>query len=288
MSPQKRTATESKSVLEGVRAILVDIEGTTTPISFVKETLFPYVTDNLDSFLEKHFDEVNCQADIEILRQLAKKDKEAEVDGVVEIPDDDADKDAVVKAVIANVKWQMSHDRKSKELKQLQGHIWKQAYKQGKIKGVLFPDVTPALRQMVADGIKIYVYSSGSIESQKLLFTYSQDGDICELFSGHFDTVTGSKCEVESYKKITKEIGVKAEEIIFLTDIPKEAAAAVSSGMRCNLVIREGNAELSKDDKMKYSTIHSFDELVDLGSKRIFIAGKEIAADEEVSSTAEK
>jgi len=279
MAPQKRTATEAEAVLDGIRALLVDIEGTTTPISFVKETLFPYVTDNLESFLEKHFDEDNCQTDIKALRQLAKKDKEAKVDGVVEIPDKDAEKDTIIKAVVANVKWQMSNDRKSQELKQLQGHIWKEAYKQGKIKGVLFSDVVPNLRQMVDDGVKIYVYSSGSVESQKLLFSHSNDGDVVDLFSGFFDTTTGNKCEASSYKKITEEIGMKADEIMFLTDIPKEAAAAVTSGLRCNLVIRKGNAELSEDDKMKYSSITSFQDLVSSGKKRAFGVAKEGAAE---------
>ncbi|CAE1256558.1 mtnC [Acanthosepion pharaonis] len=171
MAPQKRTATEAEAVLDGIKALLVDIEGTTTPISFIKETLFPYITNNLESFLEKHFDEVNCQADIQLLRQLAKKDKEANVDGVMEIPDTDADKDTIMKAVIANVKWQMSQDRKCQELKQLQGHIWKEAYKQGTIKGVLFSDVVPTLRQMVDDGIKIYVYSSGSVITPASFYT---------------------------------------------------------------------------------------------------------------------
>lgn len=279
MAPQKRTATEAEAVLDGIKALLVDIEGTTTPISFVKETLFPYVTNNLESFLEKHFDEVNCQADIQLLRQLAKKDKEANVDGVMEIPDTDADKDTIMKAVIANVKWQMSQDRKSQELKQLQGHIWKEAYKQGKIKGVLFSDVVPTLRQMVDDGIKIYIYSSGSVESQKLLFTHSNYGDIIDLFSGFFDTTTGNKLESDSYKKIADEIGMQVDEILFLTDNPKEAVAAVISGMQCNLVIRKGNAELSEDDKMKYSTITSFCELAKSGNKRAHGVATESAAE---------
>lgn len=132
---------------------------------------------------------------------------------------------------------------------------------------------------MADDGIKIFVYSPESTESQKLLFTHSDDGDIIDLFSGFYDATSRSSIESESYKKIAEEIGMPIDEIMYLTDNPKEAAAAVTSGMQCNLVIRKGNAELSEDDKMKYSSITSFSELVKSGNKRAHGVTKESAAE---------
>ncbi|CAI9734664.1 enolase-phosphatase E1 [Octopus vulgaris] len=111
-------------------------------------------------------------------------------------------------------------------------------------------------------GMKHYIYSSGSIASQKLLFSHVPEGNIIDLFSGFFDTLTGSKVESESYKKIVEEVNVKADEIMFLTDNPKEVAAATSAGVKCRIVIRDGNEALSEDDLSKFCTIHSFTELI--------------------------
>lgn len=261
---QKRTAEEADSLLEGVNAILVDIEGTTTPIDFVKETLFPYVTENIETYLQSKYDDDETKKDIAALVDLATKDKEEKVDGVVEIPaPNGSNKDDVIKAVCNNVKWQMENDRKSTALKDLQGHIWREAYKSGKVKAELFEDVYPALQQLTDPdyGIKIYVYSSGSVEAQKLLFANTEEGDICEVFTDYFDTTIGGKREVESYKKIAAKIGVDAGEILFLTDTPEEAEAASKANLRCALVAREGNEDLTEKHFQDFLVIESFGEL---------------------------
>ncbi|KAK6182527.1 hypothetical protein SNE40_010190 [Patella caerulea] len=261
MAPQKRSAEEAESLISGVKALLVDIEGTTTPVSFVKDKLFPYITDNVEKYLTSHFDDAETQKDIAALRELAQKDKEASTEGVVEIPAADSSKDDVIKALVENIKWQMSQDRKSTELKQLQGHMLQEAYKSGGVKGELFEDVADVLRQLQEEGIQIYVYSSGSIESQKLLFANSNEGDMTDVFTGYYDTTTGSKTDSASYKKITGEIGVLADEILFLTDKPEEAAAAVGAGIRSTLVIRPGNDDLTDDHLQNFSCIENFSEL---------------------------
>ncbi|KAH9488122.1 Enolase-phosphatase E1 [Bulinus truncatus] len=261
MAPQKRSAEESESLLVGVRSIVFDIEGTTTPISFVKDTLFPYVRNNIEDYLTKNFENADVQKAIAALRDQAAKEKEEKVEGVVEIPTGDASKEDVVKAVCENVKWQMDADRKTTELKVLQGMIWKDAYESSEIKGELFEDVGPMLRMLAEEGFKLYVYSSGSIESQKLLFTYSSHGDYSDVFSGYFDTTTGNKTDSASYKKIASEIGYEPKDILFLTDSPEEAEAAVSAGWRSALVIRPGNEELTDEHLQNFACIERMDGL---------------------------
>ncbi|XP_072717374.1 enolase-phosphatase E1 isoform X1 [Ciconia boyciana] len=206
-----------------VRAILLDIEGTTTPIAFVQETLFPYIKDNVKEYLRTHWEEEECQRDIGLLRKQAQED--SSLDGVVPIPletgSGEEELERVIQAVVDNVHWQMSLDRKTTALKQLQGHMWRAAYATGHVKGEIFEDVVPAIRKWREAGMKVYIYSSGSIEAQKLLFGYSTEGDILELFDGHFDTKIGPKVESESYRRIAASIGCATNNILFLTDVPR-------------------------------------------------------------------
>lgn len=259
---QKRSADEQNDMLDGVQALLLDIEGTTTPITFVKDKLFPYVRDNVKSYIETHFDEEECQGDIEALRTQAAADVEASVEGAVAVPASAEDnKDAVVQAIVDSVLWQMDQDRKAGPLKQLQGHMWREAYKTGLVQGEVFDDVEPMLRQWTKSGKKAFIYSSGSVEAQKLLFGYSDKGDLTELFTDFFDTAVGAKTEKDSYSNIVEATGVSANEMLFCTDLPKEAAAAVSAGMKAAVVVREGNAALSDEEKASYNTVSSFAEL---------------------------
>lgn len=258
---QKRTIDEAEpSLLEGVKALIVDIEGTTTPIGFVKETLFPYAEENVESFLTKRYDDEETQQDIKALQELAAKDKADGVEGVVEIPKEGSKED-IIKAVVDNVKWQMDEDRKTTALKQLQGHIWREGYKTGQIKAELFEDVGPALQQIVEEGVNVYVYSSGSVEAQKLLFGNTEEGDLLELFTDFFDTTIGNKKDSGSYKKIVEKISVSPEEILFLTDTPEEATAASKAGLRSALVARDGNEELTEEHFQNFLVIESFGEL---------------------------
>lgn len=251
----KRTHEDSEDILKGVQTVILDIEGTTTPISFVKEKLFPYVKENVKSYLESHWDEEECKEDIEALRTLATEDKEGKIEGVVEIPAKDEDKKKQVEAIVASVEWLMEKDRKSTALKQLQGHMWREAYKTGAVQGEVYADVVPALKQWKADGKKVCVYSSGSVEAQKLLFGYSTKGDLTEYFSDYYDTTTGAKQEKESYVKIAEKTESKPEETLFYTDIVKEAAAAAEAGYKVCLVEREGNTPLSEEEKKTYNTV---------------------------------
>lgn len=251
------------SVPAEVTVILLDIEGTTTPIAFVKDTLFPYIKENVKEYLQTHWDEEECQQDVSLLRKQAEED--AHLDGAVPIPVASGnavdDLQRMIQAVVDNVYWQMSHDRKTTALKQLQGHMWKAAFTAGRMKAEFFADVVPAVRRWREAGMKVYIYSSGSVEAQKLLFGHSTEGDILELIDGHFDTKIGHKVESESYRKIANSIGCLTSNILFLTDVTLEASAAEEADVHVAVVVRPGNAGLTDDEKTYYNLITSFSEL---------------------------
>uniref|UniRef100_A0ABI7Z0G1 Enolase-phosphatase E1 n=1 Tax=Felis catus TaxID=9685 RepID=A0ABI7Z0G1_FELCA len=215
------------SVPAEVTVILLDIEGTTTPIAFVKDILFPYIKENVKEYLQTHWEEEECQQDVSLLRKQAEED--SHLDGAVPIPAASGngadDLQQMIQAVVDNVRWQMSLDRKTTALKQLQGHMWRAAFAAGRMKAEFFEDVVPAVRKWREAGMKVYIYSSGSVEAQKLLFGHSTEGDILELVDGHFDTKIGHKVESESYRKIANSIGCSTNNILFLTDVTLDSTA---------------------------------------------------------------
>ncbi|XP_069834187.1 enolase-phosphatase E1 isoform X2 [Dendropsophus ebraccatus] len=225
------------------------------------DILFPYIQDNIEDYLQKHWHEGECQEDVRQLRLQAEKD--SGLKGFVPIPSNTDHKPElqVIKGVVDNVHWQMSLDRKTTALKQLQGHMWRSAYATGKIKGEVYDDVVPALKKWKEAGMKLYIFSSGSVEAQKLLFGYSIEGDLLELFHGHFDTTVGSKVESQSYRRIADAIGCCTENILFLTDITKEAEAAREAGVHVAIAVRPGNAALTDEEKSQYHLISSFAQL---------------------------
>eukprot|EP01116_Phalansterium_solitarium_P000024 TRINITY_DN10016_c0_g1_i1.p1 TRINITY_DN10016_c0_g1~~TRINITY_DN10016_c0_g1_i1.p1 ORF type:complete len:311 (-),score=119.79 TRINITY_DN10016_c0_g1_i1:206-1138(-) len=261
-----------------VQALLLDIEGTTTSISFVTDVLFVYVRRELDTYLRKHWASDELQADVQALRQLAEQDQASGVADVPTVAGASEEADAVIESVKRNVFWQMDADRKSYALKRLQGHIWKIAYESGEIKGHVYADVVPALKRLKAEGIPIYIYSSGSVEAQRLIFGYSTDGDIqADFLAGNFDTTSGAKTESSSYARIFESIAapptaesaaasVESEpkasslpgataaprpesirNVLFLTDNILEARAAADAGMSTALTVRPGNKPLPSE-----------------------------------------
>ncbi len=190
--------------------VVTDIEGTTTPIAFVHDVLFPYARRALPAYVAAHPDD----ADVQEAARLA--------------PDGDA--------LAALLGW-MDADAKIAPLKSLQGRLWREGYLAGEIKGVLYPDVIPALRRWHDAGVRLCVYSSGSVEAQRLLFGHTGEGDICGLFSGFFDTRTGAKRDAASYAAIARVLGVAEGRCLFLSDVEAELDAARKAGMQtCQLV----------------------------------------------------
>lgn len=221
-----------------IRAIVTDIEGTTSDIRFVHNVLFPYARERLPAFL-------NAQQYIEPVKTILDNVRE-------EI----AQPDATTADLLDTLLQFMDEDRKSTPLKALQGIIWRDGYVNGDFTGHLYPDVLPALEKWKAKGIDLYVYSSGSVAAQKLLFGYSDEGDITHLFSGYFDTLVGAKREVQSYRNIAEQLGVPPVHILFLSDIHQELDAAEEAGFRTVQLIRGDN-----DAASHHHQVPSFDHI---------------------------
>lgn len=195
-------------------AVLMDIEGTTTSIAFVKDRLFPFAEAALDDFLRDHGTEPEVAAILEEVRAAAPG-----------------------QAPEATLRAWMAADAKVTPLKALQGLIWRQGYLDGRLKGHLWPDVAPCLRAWAAGGLRLAVYSSGSVEAQKLLFGHSEAGDLVPLFAGFFDTRMGAKREAPSYAAIAAALALPPARILFLSDVAEELDAAAAAGLRtCQLV----------------------------------------------------
>ncbi|WP_430390416.1 acireductone synthase [Dyella sp. 20L07] len=224
-----------------IRAILTDIEGTTSSITFVKDVLFPYARKRLPAFVETHGDTPEVQ------HWLHEAAKEA---GIVE-----ASRQEVIELLL---RW-IDEDRKSTALKALEGMIWKEGYENGDFQAHLYPEVSARLHAWRAEGMHLYVYSSGSVPAQKLFFGYSEAGDLTPLFSGYFDTETGPKREYSSYQKIADAIGEQPGHILFLSDIVEELDAAKAAGLRTGWLLR---APLDMPDTPRHPAYRDFDAIV--------------------------
>ncbi|MBV1813569.1 acireductone synthase [Pseudomonas viridiflava] len=206
-----------------IKAILTDIEGTTSAVSFVFDVLFPFARQHLPDFVRQNADKPAVAEQLQAVR-ADSGESQADVERVVEIL----------------LQW-IAEDRKATPLKALQGMVWEQGYNAGQLKGHVYTDAVEALKRWHAEGYRLYVYSSGSIQAQQLIFGCSEAGDLSGLFSGYFDTTSGPKREAQSYRTITQAIGCEAGEILFLSDIVEELDAARDAGMAtCGLVRAEG------------------------------------------------
>ena len=203
-----------------IRAVVTDIEGTTSSISFVKDVLFPYARKHLPAFIATHADEPGVQ------HWLHEAAKEA---GLVS-----ANRQELI---VLLQRW-IDEDRKATALKALQGLIWEDGYRGGEYKAHVYPDVAPTLRAWKRRGVDLYVYSSGSVTAQKLLFGHSEAGDLTPFFSGYFDTEIGPKRDAKSYSSIAIAIGRPVDEILFLSDVAEELDAARDAGMHTTLLAR--------------------------------------------------
>lgn len=206
------------------RAIVTDIEGTTSSITFVKDVLFPYAAQHMLAFLQTHWQDDAVREQITALEQNVGKTL------------------ATPEAANEVLQQWIVEDRKATPLKALQGMIWKAGYESGAYTAHLYPEVADCLRRWHAHGLPLYVYSSGSIAAQKLFFGFSDAGDLTPLFSGYFDTTSGGKREVQSYRSIAAAIGEPAEELLFLSDIVEELDAAHDAGFQTILLDREQSA----------------------------------------------
>ena len=232
------------------RVYLLDVEGTTSPVSLVSEQLFPYARRHMEAFLRGHDRKVVVQADLAMLYE----ENQMEADSAAPRIEDAAS----VAQAMAYLLWLMERDRKSTALKSLQGKVWKDGYESRELIGSVFPDVPEALARWSAKA-KVAIYSSGSVEAQKLIFGHSSAGDLTPLISGYFDTRVGPKTSAESYSAIAGAMGVATGEMLFISDVVRELNPAREAGCETRLALREGNAPVA--DAEGHVAIRSFAEI---------------------------
>ena len=230
LAPQELTPTE----IAGVTHLLLDIEGTTCPVSYVSKILFPYASNSVDQYLQSNGQNAEVKALIEAISHGWQTDADASAAGLAFNPKAE---------ITAYIKWLIQNDRKLTPLKQLQGLIWNQGYAAGQLQAPLFEDVPAALQRWWLQGLTLAVYSSGSIGAQQLLYGHSNAGDIKHFFSHWFDTNTGGKQQAQSYNKIAEEMKVAPGSVLFISDVKAELEAAAAAGMQVLFSYRSDNPQ---------------------------------------------
>ena len=229
-----------------VRGVLLDIEGTTSSISFVYDVMFPYVREHLRNFLESNWGSEQLN---EVIKSL---EKDAAGIGI------SADLNSVANVQLF-VQQLMDGDHKTTGLKKLQGIIWKDGFESGELVSHVYEDVAPAIKQWKDAGCDIRIYSSGSVQAQRLFFGHTQVGNLLDHFSSHYDTTTGPKKETQSYQTIARDFNVAPEQILFISDVTAELAAAKQAGFKVVLSNRPGNPAQENADH--FALIESFEQL---------------------------
>jgi enolase-phosphatase E1 len=222
-----------------IQAVVTDIEGTTSSLSFVKDVLFPYSRERLAEFIQQRGHQPEVKQLLEEARQVAGKSL------------DDA------QLITQLMRW-IDEDRKITPLKSLQGMVWEEGYRRGHFISHLYEDAARNLRRWKQQGLKLYVFSSGSVQAQKMLFAHTEFGDLTPLFSGYFDTRIGAKREAAAYQAIATSIGIEPQHILFLSDIKEELDAARRAGMRTVWLLREG-VMLSSPEHMPVGNFDAID-----------------------------
>ncbi len=220
------------------RVVVTDIEGTTSSIAFVKETLFPYARERIGAF-------IRANADVpEVAEHLAATRGKDVLD---------------LDGVIRRLEGWIDEDRKATPLKALQGMIWREGYAEGAYQGHVYPDAVEGLRRWHAMGVDLYVYSSGSVPAQQLIFRHTPAGDLTPLFSGYFDTRVGGKKDAASYRAIAKRIDVDPGEVLFLSDVTAELDAARDAGMKTVRLVRPEDGTVAGSSHPEVDTFDTID-----------------------------
>jgi enolase-phosphatase E1 len=243
------------SALDGIQVVLLDIEGTTTPIAFVHQKLFSHVRAHLDSFLQGHWTSPEVQQISTQLEGEYSRDR-----GAAGLPQWPLSDPSQTRESLAHyVRWLMDRDRKSPGLKALQGLIWQNAYSAGELKGEVFDDVPRAMARWHERGLRVAIYSSGSELAQRLLFASTPQGDLTSRIDAFFDTAVGGKREAASYARISQSLDCQPSDILFISDVTAELAAAEEAGCLVMLCVRPGNP--SQPDADRYAQVGGFDAI---------------------------
>jgi enolase-phosphatase E1 len=219
-----------------VKGVLLDIEGTTTPISFVYDVLFPFARARINTYPAKEL--------------VARFQREFAADQAAGLQPPALDRNPV-----QYVEWLMDLDRKSTALKTLQGEIWKTGFESGLLRGEVFEDVPPALERWRRESVDVRIYSSGSVLAQKLLFSTTPYGDLTRFLNGYFDTTTGPKTDPSSYRTISRKFNLGPQDLTFVSDSLAELAAAKQAGLAIALSLRPGNPQTAANDYPVITTL---------------------------------
>lgn len=215
-----------------IKAIILDVEGTASPIDFVHKTLFPFAKARMEDFLRENLASVD--EEIAALKAEYRKDFQDQVYGRRFSETD-------IASIVKYLEWLIDVDRKSTPLKSIEGRIWRAGYESGELRSVVFPDVRPALERWRSEGKKIAIFSSGSVLAQRLIFRHSDAGDLGPLIDAYFDTTTGKKQESASYAAIARDLGARTADCLFISDSTGELDAARAAGLRTVLSVRARN-----------------------------------------------
>ena len=239
----------------GIHGVVLDIEGTTTPIAYVYDVLFPYARSHLRGFLDAHF----AGSELDEAARLLRAEWEDDAARAENPPDwRDMERDAHLACLGDYAMWLMERDRKSRGLKLLQGMIWAEGYADGTLHGEVFPDVPAALERWHRARLAVAIYSSGSVQAQESLFSTTPAGDLTRYIGYFFDTEVGPKRSSESYRRISRSLDVPGRELLFISDVGAELEAARGAEFQTLLCVRPGNSvEISRDDEV----ISTFDDL---------------------------
>jgi 2,3-diketo-5-methylthio-1-phosphopentane phosphatase len=221
-----------------IGAVVLDIEGTTTPVSFVYDVLFPYARRELRSYLQENVDAAHLR---EALQLLHRDWHEDEARRAAPPPWQDEDRDRRIASIAAYAEWLMDRDRKAAGLKALQGHIWARGYDSGVLRGDVFPDVPAALARWHAAGRTVAIFSSGSVLAQQMLFRTSTSGDLTRYIDAFFDTAVGPKMSMDSYRRIADRLHRGAGRLLFISDTVQELEAARAAGWEVLICVRPGH-----------------------------------------------
>ncbi|HEV7375876.1 MAG TPA: acireductone synthase [Pyrinomonadaceae bacterium] len=238
-----------------ISTILLDIEGTTTPIDFVYQILFPYARARLKDFIKRNLADEEVRSIVAALFDNHAQDRSADLPPLHGSDNLDAGQ---IEEIVVYCQWLIDHDRKVAPLKTIQGKIWEEGYGSGELKSKVFTDVAPALRRWREQGKTVCIYSSGSVLAQKLLFAHTEQGGLTEFIQDFFDTSVGHKTEPGSYTRIAELVRRKPSEILFISDVVAELNAAQAAGFQTLLCVRPGNHPQSESSV--HDMIYTFDE----------------------------
>jgi enolase-phosphatase E1 len=239
----------------GIQAVVVDVEGTTTPASFVYDVLFPFARSELGSYVREHLDASHLRAP---LRQLREEWSQDLARGAAPPPWQDGNREQRIASITAYAGWLMDRDRKVPALKALQGHIWARGYGNGTLRGDVYPDVQAAFARWQAAGIVIAIFSSGSVLAQQLLFRTSTLGDLTPCIGAFFDTAVGPKTAPDSYRRIAATLQCATGRVLFISDTDQELEAAHAAGCVVLMCSRPGHRTPSAES---WAVIGDFGEV---------------------------